>query len=143
MDPSGPAQPPKGAAYETRGNPTTSNPSELRQCGTAPHRVHGPPVEEKRPPPGPSGSDISGAVPSSLAYGVRGSTVPPVAAEDKRTRDPDDEDDDGGKMRDLGEGAVADAVRGRPGATGAQPDLVGDMGPVKDAADDDDGSWLR
>lgn len=128
MDPSGPAQPPKDAAYETRGNPASANPSERRS--TEHHHVHGRTTDEHLPvPAGRSSSGQAGAdaVPSSLGYGIRGAP----AGEEKYGRTQEQvgrgRELEGDQMRAPGEGDVADVVARKPGATGSQPDLASDL----------------
>ncbi|KAK6957623.1 hypothetical protein Daesc_000410 [Daldinia eschscholtzii] len=122
MDPSGPAQPPKDTAYETRGNPVTSNPSEQY---SAQHHTGGNPVDERSPSGKPSG--INDAVPSSLGYGIHGAP----AGEERYGRTQEQvgrsRELEGDQMRAPGEGDVANAVERKSGASGSQPDLASDL----------------
>ncbi|OTB09719.1 hypothetical protein K445DRAFT_323699 [Daldinia sp. EC12] len=122
MDPSGPAQPPKDTAYETQGNPVTSNPSEQY---SAEHHTRGNPVDERSPSGKPSG--INDAVPSSLGYGIHGAP----AGEERYGRTQEQvgrsRELEGDQMRAPGEGDVANAVERKPGASGSQPDLASDL----------------
>ncbi|KAI2637246.1 hypothetical protein GGS26DRAFT_547963 [Hypomontagnella submonticulosa] len=122
MDPSGPAQPPKGTAYETQGNPATSNPSEER---SARHHAQGKPVDERVPSSQSSG--IRDAVPSSLGYGIHG--APSGEERFGRTQEQvgRNRELEGDQMRAPGEGDVASAVERKPGAGGSQPDLASDL----------------
>lgn len=122
MDPSGPPQPPKHAAYETQGNPATSTPSEQR---SARHHPHGKPIDERVP--SSQSSSLSEALPSSLGYGVHG--APAGEEQYGRTQEQVDwsRELDGDQMRAPGEGEVASAVERKPGASGSQPDLASDL----------------
>lgn len=123
MEPTGPAQPPSNAAYKTEGNPATSNPAEQRE---AQNRPHGKPTDERTP--SSSQPPHQEAMPSSLGYGVRGAP-PPGEEEFGRTSEQvgRHQELEGDKMRMLNEGDVADAVDRKPGASGSQPDLAGDL----------------
>ncbi|KAI1377606.1 hypothetical protein F4677DRAFT_444197 [Hypoxylon crocopeplum] len=129
MEPSGPAQPPKGTAYETQGNPATSNPSE--QHTSARHHAHGGRTTEDRVPPSQS-SGLRDAVPSSLGYGVHGAP----AGEERYGRTHEQvgrsRELEGDQMRAPGEGDVASVVDRKPGATGSQPDLASDIDRKKE-----------
>ncbi|OTA59094.1 hypothetical protein K449DRAFT_397400 [Hypoxylon sp. EC38] len=122
MDPSGPSQPPKHAAYEIQDNPATSTPSEQR---SAQHHLHGKPIDERIPPSQSSG--LSEAVPSSLGYGIHGAP----AGEEQYGRTQEQvgrsRELDGEQMRAPGEGNVASAVERKSGASGEQPDLASDL----------------
>jgi hypothetical protein len=122
MDSSGPSQPPVNAAYKTEGNAATSNPSEQR---AAHDHSHGQPVEERLPEAPASGSREAGAW--ALGRGIRGAP----AGEEQFGRTEEDvgrhRELDGDQMRMPGEGAVADAVERKPGASGSQPDLASDL----------------
>lgn len=127
MDPSGPAQPPKDTAYETQGNPVSSNPSEQRSAQK--HHQHaqaGKPVEDRFEAGGRS-SGFDEAVPSSLGRGIRGAP----AGEERFGRTQEQvgrsRELDGEQMRAPGEGKVASAVERKPGATGSEPDLASDL----------------
>ncbi len=122
MDPSGPAQPPSSAAYSTEGNPATSNPAERRG---AQGRTHARPIDERVPTS--QAPDAQDAMPSSLGYGIRGAPPGeerPGGAEEQVGRRRELEGD---QMRALDEGDVADAVGRKPGASGSEPDLAGDL----------------
>ncbi|KAI1416773.1 hypothetical protein F5Y13DRAFT_153035 [Hypoxylon sp. FL1857] len=122
MDPSGPPQPPKETAYETQGNPATSNPSEQ---DSARHHAHGKPVDERSPSSRSSG--LGDAVPSSLGYGIHGAP----AGEERYGRTQEQVgrsgELEGDQMRAPGEGDVASAVERKSGASGSQPDLASDL----------------
>ncbi|KAI0109913.1 hypothetical protein F4814DRAFT_424921 [Daldinia grandis] len=122
MNASGPTQPPKDAAYETQGNPVTSNPSERH---SAQHHTYGKPVDERSPSSQPS--SLGDAVPSSLGYGIHGAP----AGEEKYGRTHEqvgrNQELDGDQMRAPGEGDVASVVERKPGASGSQPDLASDL----------------
>ncbi|KAI1081605.1 hypothetical protein F5B20DRAFT_578936 [Whalleya microplaca] len=122
MEPSGPAQPPKDAAYKTQGNAATKNPSEQHNTQ---HHTHGHPIDERLPASQASG--IGDAMPSSLGYGVRG--APPSEEKYGRTHEQvgRNRELDGDQMRAPGEGDVAAAVDRKPGASGSQPDLASDL----------------
>ncbi|KAI0593104.1 hypothetical protein F4775DRAFT_597563 [Biscogniauxia sp. FL1348] len=123
MDPSGPSQPPASASYTTADNPVTSTPAEQQEHAAHQHHHHHQGKTEDRLPPNLSSEpqpNISEATPSSLGYGIRGSdhdTTTAVAGSEL----------DGEQMRAPGEGAVADAVRRKPGAGGAEPDMAGGL----------------
>ncbi|OTB08282.1 hypothetical protein M426DRAFT_317397 [Hypoxylon sp. CI-4A] len=124
MNPSGPTQPPKDAVYETQGNPTTSNPSE--QHSAQQHsQTQWKPVEERVPSSQSAG--INDAVPSSLGYGIHG--APAGEEQFGRTHEQvgRSRELEGEQMRAAGEGDVADVVDRKPGASGSQPDLAGDL----------------
>ncbi|KAH9908562.1 hypothetical protein F4778DRAFT_351971 [Xylariomycetidae sp. FL2044] len=123
MDPSQPAQPSLNTAYETKGNPVTSNPAEQRAA--AQHHSSGKPVEERFPTSQASGIDE--AVPSSLGRGIRG--APPGEEQFGRTEEEAGRhrELEGEQMRAPGEGDVADVVNRKPGASGSQPDLASDL----------------
>ncbi|KAI1806633.1 hypothetical protein F4811DRAFT_509777 [Daldinia bambusicola] len=136
MDPSGPAQPPKDTAYETQGNPVTSNPSEQQeqqqqqqqQRGAGRHHARrNTATDEQRSPFGGKPSGIGDAVPSSLGYGVRGAP----AGEERHGRTEEQvgrsRELEGEQMRAPGEGDVASAVERKPGAGGSEPDLASDL----------------
>ncbi|KAI2471059.1 hypothetical protein F4781DRAFT_151062 [Annulohypoxylon bovei var. microspora] len=122
MDPSGPPQPPKSTAYETQGNPATSNPSEQRSARDHPH---GKKVAERVPQAQSSG--LADATPSSLGYGIHGAP----AGEERYGRTQEQvgraQELEGEQMRAPGEGDVAGAVERKSGAAGEQPDLAGDL----------------
>ncbi|KAI1359284.1 hypothetical protein F5Y08DRAFT_319999 [Xylaria arbuscula] len=122
MEPSGVPQPPLNAAYQTEGNGVTSNPAEQR---AAHQHDNGRTVTERLPESQSSG--IKDAVPSSLGWGIRG--APP--REERFGNTPEEagrhRELEGEQMRAAGEGQVSDAVRRKPGATGSQPDLAGDL----------------
>ncbi|KAI0840713.1 hypothetical protein F5Y06DRAFT_228724 [Hypoxylon sp. FL0890] len=122
MDPSGPSQPPKDTAYETQGNPVTSNPSEQH---SARHHPHGKTVDERVP--SSQSSSLGDAVPSSLGYGIHGAP----AGEERYGRTQEqmgrNRELEGDQMRAPGEGDVASAVEHKSGASGSQPDLAGDL----------------
>ncbi|KAI1134339.1 hypothetical protein F5Y05DRAFT_398381 [Hypoxylon sp. FL0543] len=124
MDPSGPPQPPKDTAYETQGNPVTSNPSEQRSA--AQHHTHGKPVDERLPQT-QTGHGDAAAVPSALGYGIRGAP----AGEERFGRTQEQvgrsRELEGEQMRAPGEGDVAGAVERKAGAGGSEPDLASDL----------------
>ncbi|KAH8670796.1 hypothetical protein BX600DRAFT_433951 [Xylariales sp. PMI_506] len=123
MDPTRPSQPPKAAAYTVEGNATTSNPEETRsmkhseQERVLEERLPGSRMyEEQEGMPQALGQGIRGAPPSHERYG---SAAEQAAARSREL--------DGEQMRPPGEGAVNDAVRRKPGASGSQPDLASDL----------------
>ncbi|KAI1463100.1 uncharacterized protein F4812DRAFT_288124 [Daldinia caldariorum] len=127
MDPSGPAQPPKDTAYETQGNPVTSNPLEQQhEQHSARHHSRRNTVTDERSPFGKP-SNIGNAVPSSLGYGIHGAP----AGEEKYGRTQEQvgrsRELEGEQMRAAGEGDVSSAVERKPGASGSQPDLASDL----------------
>ncbi|KAI1386548.1 uncharacterized protein F4822DRAFT_319802 [Hypoxylon trugodes] len=124
MDPSAPSQPSKATAYETQGNPASSNPSEQRSEQRHSHD-HGRVVDERSPSGQAAG--LKEAVPSSLGYGIRG--APAGEEQFGRTHEQvgRNRELEGEQMRAPGEGDVADVVQRKPGAGGEQPDLAGDL----------------
>ncbi|KAI2620051.1 hypothetical protein GGR54DRAFT_113442 [Hypoxylon sp. NC1633] len=129
MDPSHPSQPPKGAAYETQGNPATANPSEQQQQHALNNNNTSRTVEDRAPLAQQSGLRFDEAVPSSLGRGIRG-------GEEKLGRTQGQEQgaelDGDQQMRAPGEGEVASAVERKPGAGGEQVDLAGDLDRKKE-----------
>ncbi|KAK8112643.1 hypothetical protein PG984_013169 [Apiospora sp. TS-2023a] len=125
MDPQGPSQPSLETAYKTPGNAATTNPAE--QSAKEHSHPHGQRLDERLPTGGQS--DISSAQPSSLGYGVRGTP----AGEESRGRTEEDvgrhNELEGGDVMvaGAGEGRVASAVEDKPGATGAEPDLLANL----------------
>lgn len=122
MKPTGASQPSKAAAYETQGIGVDSNPSELRAAHE--HRP-GRPVEQRLPESQSSG--VREALPTSLAQGIRG--APPGEEQYGKTAEQMGRHNEleGEQMRAPSEGAVADAVDRKPGASGAQPDFASDL----------------
>lgn len=124
MDPSGPPQPTKATAYETKGNAATSNAAEER---SAEHQTHGRAVDERLPTSQASGPGQQEGQPSSLGYGIRGAP----AGEEQYGRSEENvgrhRELDGEQMSAPGEGHVADVVRRKPGASGSEPDLASDL----------------
>ncbi|KAI2625175.1 hypothetical protein GGS21DRAFT_310740 [Xylaria nigripes] len=123
MDPSGPPQPPQDAAYHVKNNPVTLNPSEQRSI-----HQHEPSKPVARRVANDSYPDVQYATPSSLGRGIRGAP----ADEERHRRTREDvgrhvELEGESQMCAASEGRVADAVRRKPGASGAQPDLAGDL----------------
>ncbi|KAI1330859.1 hypothetical protein F5Y16DRAFT_361438 [Xylariaceae sp. FL0255] len=113
-------QPPMSAAYEVEGNAVDSTPAEQR---AAHHHGHGEQIEQRSS----SKQPIENATASSLGYGERGAPAGEErfgVSEEQAGRHRELE---GEQMRAPGEGAVADAVRQKPGASGAQPDLAKDL----------------
>ncbi|KAI1401349.1 hypothetical protein F4819DRAFT_458780 [Hypoxylon fuscum] len=127
MDPSGVAQPSKETAYETQGNPATSNPAEQR---SAQHHAQGKHLDERMPSSQSSG--LGEAVPSSLGYGIHGAPT----GEERYGRTQEqvgrNQELEGDQMRAPGEGDVASVVERKPGATGSQPDLASDLDRKKE-----------
>ncbi|KAI1458025.1 hypothetical protein F4805DRAFT_154424 [Annulohypoxylon moriforme] len=123
MNPSGPPQPPKSTAYETQSNLATSNPLEQRKAHD--HHTRGTDVAERMPPTRSKG--VEEATPSSLGYGIHGAP----AGEERYGRSQEQvgraRELEGEQMRAPGEGDVARAVEGKPGAGGEQIDLAGDL----------------
>ncbi|KAI0117809.1 hypothetical protein GGR51DRAFT_500223 [Nemania sp. FL0031] len=122
MEPSNALQPPKEAAYQTEGNPVTTNPLEQN---AAHHHGHGQPVARRFS--GNHSSNIRDAVPSSLGRGIHG--APAGEGRFGRTLEGAGRQGEleGEKMRAPAEGQVADAVDRKPGGTGSQPDLASDL----------------
>jgi hypothetical protein len=121
MEPTGPSQPPKAAAYQTEGVGVESTPAELRSAREHPHgRI----VEERIPTT--QSSDTQEATPTSMARGIRGA---PPGEERYKTEEQvgRHRELEGEQMRAPGEGDVADAVDRKPGASGSQPDLASDL----------------
>lgn len=122
MDPQGAAQPPLNTAYKVEGNPATANPAEEQASHQKPH---GQRLEDRLP--GSQASGLEDAQPSALGAGVRG--APP--GEERQGRSVEQtgrhRELEGEQMRAPGEGAVSAAVEGKPGATGAEPDLASDL----------------
>lgn len=122
MDPQGAAQPPLNTAYKVEGNPVTTNPAEEQASHQKPH---GQRLEERLP--GGQSSGLQDARPSALGAGVR--DAPP--GEERRGQSTDQvgrhPELEGEQMRAPGEGDVSAAVEGKPGATGAEPNLASDL----------------
>ncbi|KAI0889105.1 uncharacterized protein GGS22DRAFT_67380 [Annulohypoxylon maeteangense] len=122
MNPSGPPQPPKSAAYETGSNPATSTPQEQRR---AQEHTPGYNIAERMPPTQPG--KIAEATPSSLGYGIRGAP----AGEERHGRSQEEMDRsrelEGEQMHPPGEGDVARAVERKAGAAGGRRDLGADL----------------
>ena len=131
LDPSGPAQPSKDEAYNTAGNPVTTNPAE--DSTAAKHGAHGSkPIDSRGPS---SGSTEKHATPTSVAQGVR-SSGPADEREARATGhgdasgQPQNENVDAEQLATLAEGEVADAVQRKSGTQrhGDQEPLFDDYG---------------
>lgn len=125
MDPQGPSQPSLETAYKTPDNAATANPAE--QSAKERSHPHGQRLDE-RLPTGGGQSSIASAQPSSLGCGVRGA---PAGEESRGLTE-----EDVGRHKELegdamvagaGEGRVAGTVEDKPGATGAEPDLLANL----------------
>ncbi|KAK7520246.1 uncharacterized protein IWZ02DRAFT_258588 [Phyllosticta citriasiana] len=111
---SAPQQPPTSAAYAQSNNPVSRNPAESTTTSSSntPNTNSSSAEAHRTPSSAPSSS--SSGVPTSLARGVHG-----TAAEADKTTAEGDSRDDQEKMAAPGEGAVADAVVGGQGKSGA------------------------
>ncbi|KAI1823865.1 hypothetical protein F4861DRAFT_300522 [Xylaria intraflava] len=108
MNPSASPRPPPDAAYQVQGNPVTLT----RRAGSEQ------PVVQR------VSQDIQDAMPPSFGRGVQGKhTEEPRFISTQETMTPQE----GEKMQPPAEGRMADVVTRKPGASGSQPDLAGDL----------------
>lgn len=122
MDPAGASQPPKATAYKQKGVGVDSNPEELR---AAQQKSSGKSVETRFS--ANDALDADKAQPTPVAWGTRGALVGEEAHGGTEEEYGRHQELDGQQMCASGEGAVADVVRRKPGATGSQPDLASDL----------------
>lgn len=122
MDPSQPSQPPQSAAYTTDGNPAETVPSEDRAAQAQSQQNANAAVTDQRVPSTHSGDPV----PSSLGRGVRGAG-PGEESKGYTQEDFESQDLEGQQMRAPGEGEVATAVGGKPGASGGEGDFASDL----------------
>ncbi|KAK7545616.1 hypothetical protein IWX49DRAFT_337132 [Phyllosticta citricarpa] len=115
---SAPQQPPTSAAYAQSNNPVSRNPAESTTTfsSNTPNTNSSSAEAHRTPSSAPSSSSSSSGVPTSLARGVHGTAA--EADADNTTAEGDSRDDQE-KMAAPGEGAVADAVVGGQGKSGA------------------------
>jgi hypothetical protein len=124
LDPTGPSQPGKDAAYTTAGNPAESNPSEQY---SARQQQSSDPVETRVPQKQSSEDD---AQPSALGRGIRGAGTGEEAYGQTEEDVGRHKELDAEQLAAPGEGKVWSAVEGREGrsgASGSQPDLASDL----------------
>jgi len=124
LNPSGPAQPTLNQAYTTPGNPADKEPAEQAQSKI--NASSKAPKTDQRIPQEQS-SDQTQAMPTSVAYGIRGAP-PGEEAQGKTHEDVGRSNElDAEQMAAPGEGKIADAVDEKPGATGSQVGLESDL----------------
>ncbi|KAJ9669297.1 hypothetical protein H2201_000649 [Coniosporium apollinis] len=126
LSPTGPAQPTQQQAYETAGNPATSEPAEAAAAKQGSEAAADAPKTDQRVPSQQT-SSVDEATPNAMGRGIRGAG-PGEEAEGKTHEDMGRHKElDGQQMAMPGEGRVADAVEEKKGASGKQEDFVSDL----------------